>query len=172
MNDCPMSSRLTALREGWLESEEAEALRHHVQACGLCRSVLDRLEEAVHLLAREAVPVDPPSAGYETLLEETLRARDHVPLPARPARIWFLRTAAVAAVLMLVVGSWLLLHQSGPASGVPVAVTAPAPDDLDLFEEDHALASDRIPFSGGAYLTVLAQSSEQQRAVRRDRERK
>jgi hypothetical protein len=172
MNDCPMSSRLTALREGWLESEEAEALRHHVQTCGFCRSVLDRLEDAVHLLAREAVPVDPPASGYETLLEASLRARDRLPLSARPARVWLVRTAAAAAVLMLTVGSWLLMRKSGPAPGAPAAVTAPAPDDLDLFQEDHALASDRIPFSGGAYMAVLAQSEDEYRVVRRDRERK
>jgi anti-sigma factor RsiW len=172
MNDCPMSSRLTALHEGWLDPEEAEALRRHLHTCGLCRSVLDRLEEAVHLLAREAVPVEPPAAGYEALLEAAQQAVEILPLPARPARRWLVRIAAAAAVLVLAVGSWLLLRQSSPSPTAPVVVTAPTPDDLDLFEEDHALASDRIPFSGGEYMAILAQSGEPHRAVRRDRERK
>jgi anti-sigma factor ChrR (cupin superfamily) len=67
MNDCPMSSKLTALREGWLEPEEAEDLRRHTAACARCRETAKRLEEAVRLLRHDADPVAPPRKGWEAL---------------------------------------------------------------------------------------------------------
>ncbi len=170
MNDCPMSSKLTALREGWLEPEEAEDLRRHTAACARCRETAKRLEEAVRLLRHDADPVAPPRMGWEALLEAARDERVTLAFPARRMRTWGIRAAGVAAVLILTIGSIVLLR--GGDQTVPPAASGPPPDDLELLLEDHALASDQVPFSDGAYMTVLATSEGRTERPRRDREPK
>lgn len=170
MNDCPMSSKLTALREGWLEPEEAEDLRRHTAACARCRDTAKRLDEAVRLLRHDADPVAPPQAGWEALLEAAREECSILDLPVRRMRTWGIRAAGVAAVLVLTLGGILMLR--GGDRTAPPAAAAPPPDDLELLLEDHALASDQVPFSDGAYMTVLATAEARAERPRRDRDPK
>ncbi len=158
MNIHPERERLTALREGWLEEDEARQLRAHISGCTACRSVMAELETVVEIIRDQAGNVVPPPGGYDALLEATLAMCDRVtPLPAPPRRFRFGPAIAAAAVLIITLTAIFLLDHGAPA---PSSVTASAEEvDLpDFLLEEHALASDTVPFSTGVTLVVSARS--------------
>jgi anti-sigma factor RsiW len=153
-----MTSRLTALMEGWLEPGDAAALREHVEGCPECLRTLTRLESAVDLLSREAGPVEPPRRGYEALLEAALHERDGLPRPDPVRTHRWRRFVAAAAVVLLAVSAALLADfGGGPAE--EVNVEAVDPDLLDELIQEHALATGQLPFSDGAYMSLMADDS-------------
>ncbi len=157
MKTCPNSARLTALREGWLQPEEVDALREHIRGCPACRRTEADLEEVAAVMARAAGPVEPPPGGYEALLRSTLALRDLVPAATRRVRWWFHRAAAVAAVLALV-ASAVLLSLGGAGNGTP-GVDLSENDLIDFLMQEHAQAAEQIPFSEGDYAAILAHGS-------------
>ena len=159
MNICPESAKLTALREGWLDADEAARLQGHVDECERCRQVLDDLDEVVGMLADHAGAVDPPPGGYEELMKAALLMRDRiVPLPAgeTPRRMWPIVAAAVAAMLAVTTFSIVDPGSRPTRDAAEIALEADIPD---FFEEEHALATETLPFSDGAS-TVLMVSRE------------
>jgi anti-sigma factor RsiW len=153
-----MTSRLTALMEGWLDPADAAALREHVEGCPECLRTLTRLEAAVDLLAREAGPVEPPRRGYEALLEASLQERDRLPAPDSVRMHRLRRFVAAAAVVLLAVSAALLADLGGrPAE--ETAVEAVDPDLLDELIQEHALATGQLPFSDGSYMSLMADDS-------------
>jgi anti-sigma factor RsiW len=159
MSDCPKSSALTALMEGWLEPEDADRLRDHVETCSVCRQILADLETAVSLIARESGPVEPPTEGYEALLEAALAERDRMPVSTFKRHPWMRRAVAAAAVLLLAASAALVASSSGNRGG-EVAREAVDPDILELMQE-HEYASGQLPFSDGSYMALMADEREQ-----------
>jgi len=159
MNDCPKSSALTALMEGWLEPDDASVLRDHVKSCPVCRQILADLETAVSLLARESGAVEPPEGGYEALLDAALAERDRLPVSAFRRHPWVRRVAAVAAVAILAVSA-ALMARSGTNEEEGVITEAVDPDILKLMQE-HEFAAGQLPFSDGSYMALLADERDQ-----------
>ena len=76
MKICPEPARLTSLREGWLESDEAGEVQEHLSHCEVCRGIMADLDEIVELLTSHAASIDPPPGGYRELLNAALLMRD------------------------------------------------------------------------------------------------
>jgi hypothetical protein len=158
MKICPETARLTALREGWLDQEDTRRLREHLEVCPTCRSArvdLDALLEVIEELPRG---VEPPPGGWDALLEATVKMRDRIiPLPA-PSRSRWRRMSIAAAAALLIAGSAITLL---PDRTPPPTVTAESAVENEFPEsllEEHARASDLVPFSDGTTLLILANS--------------
>jgi hypothetical protein len=118
------------------------------------------LDAVVELLGRESGPSEEPPGGYAALLRSTLAMWERMPVPVRRFNGWFRRVAAVAAVVMLVAAALLVSDQAqrGVVGSDMVAESSTESGDLlDQLIEEHALATDQVPFSDGAYLAVMAQ---------------
>ena len=157
MKTCPNSARLTALREGWLQPEEVDALREHVRGCPACQQTEADLDEVAGVLARAAGPVEAPPGGYEALLRSTMALRDLLPAATRKVGWWLHRAAAVAAVLALVASAVLLSDLGAGTTGTGVDVTDS--ELIDFLMQEHAQAAEQMPFSEGSYAAILAQGS-------------
>jgi len=155
MKTCPNSARLTALREGWLQPEEADALREHIRGCPACQQTEADLDEVAGVLARAAGPAEAPPGGYEALLRSTLALRDLIPAAGRKVSWWLQRAAAVAAVVALV-ASAVLLSDMGNGGGAP-AVELSENELIEFLMQEHAQAAEQIPFGEGDYAAILAQ---------------
>ncbi len=156
MTICPETARLTALREGWLDDEDARQLRGHLEVCPGCRAARDDLETLLEAIDTSPVEVEPPPGGYEALLAATLKMRDRIiPIPA-PVRLdWRRIVLAVSAILLVSVTSLTLLNSRSPL----MTVTDEVVEDQDLPDymfEAHARVSDLVPFSDGTTLLILA----------------
>ncbi|MFO7768656.1 MAG: zf-HC2 domain-containing protein [bacterium] len=157
MKTCPNSARLTALREGWLQPEEVDALREHIRGCPACRRTAADLEEVAEVLAVVAGPVEAPPGGYQALLRSTLALQDLLPETPRRVGWWLRRAAAAAAVLALVASAAVL---SDMESGTREAAVETTDSELiDFLMHEHAQAAEQMPFSEGSYAAILAQGS-------------
>lgn len=156
MKICPESARLTALREGWLGEEDAKRLRNHLAVCPDCRAVQADLESILDSICCDLGEVEPPPGGYEALLEATLKMRDRiVPFPVPAKNRW--RRAGVVAAAVLVVGVTAITLLAPRTPSTPVTAEAVEEGDFpDFLIEEHARASDLVPFSDGTTLIVLA----------------
>ena len=156
MTICPETARLTALREGWLNDEDARSLRVHLDVCPGCRAARDDLDVILGAIDTCQVEVEPPPGGYEALLAATLKMRDRIiPIPAPVRADWHRRVIAVAAVLLVTVTSLTLFDARSPS----MPMTDEIVEDQDFPEymlEEHARASDLVPFSDGTTLLILA----------------
>jgi anti-sigma factor RsiW len=156
MKICPQSARFTALREGWLEEEEARQLHEHLAECDVCNRTFRELEMIAGLLAAESGPVKPPPGGYEELLRTTLLMRDRIsPMPARTPSRWRRGAAIAAAVLLIGITAISVLDSRNGSTSSLADITGEDAALQDLIEE-HALASSTIGFSDGASLMVMA----------------
>lgn len=156
MNICPETARLTALREGWLDDEDARRLREHLEVCPDCRAARDDLDAILEAIDACRVEVEPPPGGYEALLAATLKMRDRIiPLPAPVRFAWRRVVLAAAAVLLLSVTSLTLLDSRSPSTMMVNEAVEEAGVPEYLYEA-HARASDLVPFSEGTTLLVLA----------------
>ncbi len=156
MKICPETARLTALREGWLGEEDARRLRSHLEVCSICRAAQTDLESILDSICRDLGEVEPPPGGYEALLEATLKMRDQiVPLPVPARSRWRVAVLAAAAVVVVTVSSISILNSDTPSTPVTVE-TVEEGDIPDWLMEEHARASDLLPFSDGATLIILA----------------
>ncbi len=156
MKICPETARLTALREGWLDDEDARSLRDHLEVCPECHAARDELEAILEAIDTGRVEVEPPPGGYEALLAATLKMRDRIiPLPA-PVRSGWRRTILTAAAVLLMSVTALTLFDARSPS-MPVMDEVVENQDLpDYMLEEHARASDLVPFSDGTTLLVMA----------------
>jgi len=155
MKICPESAKLTALREGWLEEDEAARLRGHIAECRACRLVLDGLDEVVELLSGQVDPVEPPPGGYEELMKAALLMRDRTaPLPVRSTPRWMWSMVTAAAVIMMAVTAFSIIDSGSPPPQ-SVAEMSEEDDIPDFFIEEHALATETLPFSDGASAVVM-----------------
>lgn len=157
MKICPETARLTAFREGWLEADEEEQLLEHLEECEMCRHALSDLDALVELIREESGPVDPPPGGYDELLRATMLMRDRiVPLRIRSKSRW-LKRAAVAAALLLVTITGITMLDTRTPSDSAVTESTEEGDIPDFLVEEHALATDSVPFSNGGSLIILVQ---------------
>ncbi len=156
MKICPEPARLTSLREGWLESDEAGEVQEHLSHCEVCRNIMAALDEIVELLASHAASIDPPPGGYRELLNAALLMREKSePLPVRSTPRWMWRTVAAAAIIMIALTGYTILNS--PAIEQPVTDLTEEEETIpDWLLEEHALATETLPFSDGlaAVLTV------------------
>jgi len=154
MRICPDSARLTALREGWLEEGEIQSLREHIEECEACRRMLADLYAVVDILSHETDPVEPPPGGYEELLRATLLMRDRIiPVPAQRAPHWLWRAAAAAALILAALTTFSLIDPRFPST----PTMAEEEDIPDFLIEEHALATEALPFNEGASVILIAQ---------------
>ena len=156
MKICPRSSQLTALREGWLEDEDAQEYRAHLEECEVCQRAYRELEMVAEMLSDLSEPVEPPPGGYEELLRTTLLMRDRIiPMPAPRDRSWRIGAAIAAAILLIGITALSVLDSRTSSTSAVTELTGEDALLEDLIEE-HALASDTIGFSDSASLMVLA----------------
>jgi hypothetical protein len=157
MKICPETARLTALREGWLDSEDARRLREHLEGCPLCRAAGADLDALLEVIDDFPSGVEPPPGGWDALLEATLKMCDRIePLPVPSRSRWRRLAVAVAAILIAAVTAITLFDTTPPPT-----VTAEAGGEDEFTEallEEHARASDLVPFSDGTTLLFLANS--------------
>jgi anti-sigma factor RsiW len=103
-----IQARLSEYLDGALRAEEAVALEEHMAQCAACKRELEALRrtvQAVGELPRCAAP-----AGFRDKVVQRIRAESAV--EARPRVVYFWpRLAAVAAMLLVVVGVTLLLER-------------------------------------------------------------
>jgi hypothetical protein len=160
MSICPESARLTALREGWLDADEAERLRGHVEGCDECRRLMSDLGEIVSVLSGQSGDVEPPPGGFEELMKTTLLLRDiTAPLPVRSAPRWMWRTVAAAAAVVLAISAYTVIDVISPASPNVEEVTQE--DEIpDFYLEEHALAAETLPFSSGKSTVIMVDRKE------------
>ncbi|MFC1499708.1 hypothetical protein ACFL6T_01670 [Candidatus Zixiibacteriota bacterium] len=156
MKICPETARLTALREGWLGQEDTRRLQRHLEVCSSCRAAQSDLESIINSITSDLHETEPPPGGYEALLEATLKMRDQiVPLPVPAHRRWRVAILAAAAVMVIAVSSISILNSDAPSTPV-AAETVEEGDIPDWLLEEHARASDLLPFSDGSTLILLA----------------
>lgn len=159
MKICPESAKLTSLREGWLDDDAAAKLRIHIEECETCRRILADLDEVVELLSEHAGRVGPPPGGYEELIKAALLMRDRTaPLPVKGAPRGMWRVVAAAAGVMLAVTVFSIID-FGSAPAPRVAEITEEEEIPDFYLEEHALATETLPFSDGAS-TVMMVSRE------------
>jgi len=157
MNGHPEREQLTAWREGWLSAGERARLEAHLAECDACRLTLRQLDQLVNQLRSSAREVAPPPGGWDALLEATLAMRDRIePLSPPAGRRWLSPAVAAAAALVIALTAFFLLDRT--ITPVEPAATIAAEADLpDLLLQEHALASDAVPFSTGAMLLFAAE---------------
>lgn len=107
--------RLAAYLEGLLEPAEAEEVARHVSECAACRAEEARHRAVWELLAADE-PVEAPSGLASKVLEQA-RGRE-APEGAEVVRLkslrrWAAPALAAAAVVVVVLGAWLLQRGSG-----------------------------------------------------------
>ncbi len=157
MRICPDSARLTALQEGWLEEGEAQKMREHIEGCEPCRRMLADLDAVADILSPEADPVEPPPGGYEELFRATLLMRDRiVPIPVQRAPRWLWRSAAAAALILATLTTFSIIDSRSPSTPT-VAEMAEEEFIPDFLIEEHALATEALPFNDGASVVVMVQ---------------
>jgi anti-sigma factor RsiW len=156
MKICPEPSRLTAFREGWLEGDEARELQEHLSHCEMCREIMAGLDEIVELLASHAASIEPPPGGYGELLNAALLMQEKSePLQVRSAPRWMWQTVAAAAMIMIALTAYTILDSTG--TELPMADTAVEEDVVpDWLVEEHALATETLPFSDGPAAVLMA----------------
>jgi anti-sigma factor RsiW len=157
MNGHPDTEQLTAWREGWLSAGERARLEAHLAECDACRRTLRELERLVQQLRSSAGETAPPPGGWEALLEATLAMRDRIePLTPPATRRWLNPAAAAAAALIIALTAFFLIDRTVTPIDSPTAVAAEV-DLPDLLLQEHALASDGVPFSAGVTLLVATE---------------
>ncbi|MFC1629288.1 hypothetical protein ACFL3H_09295 [Gemmatimonadota bacterium] len=156
MKICPETARLTALREGWLGKEDARRLWNHLEVCQSCRAAQADLELILEFITSDLHEIEPPPGGYEALLQATLKMHDQIaPLPVPARSRWRVAVLAAAAVVLVAVTSMALLDSRTLSTPV-TAETVEEGDIPDWLLEEHARASDLLPFSDGSTLMILA----------------
>ena len=155
MKICPEPAKLTSLREGWLESDEAEEVQDHLSHCVVCRSIMTDLDEVVELLASNTVSIDPPPGGYTELLSAALLMRERAePLPVRSTPRWMWQAVAAAAMIMIVLTGYTIIYS--PAIEQPVIdLTVEEETVPDWLVEEHALATETLPFGDGPAAVLM-----------------
>lgn len=100
---------------GEIEGEERTSLEQHLAGCSACRRELQQLQGDLALLALSAAGPAPPQRSRQRLLQAIAKETPSAPFaPARrPAWQW----APVFAVLLLVVGSFLLWRENQSLEG-------------------------------------------------------
>ena len=159
MKICPEPARLTSLREGWLESDEAGEVQEHLSHCEVCRGIMADLDEIVELLTSHAASIDPPPGGYRELLNAALLMREKSELlPVRSTPRWMWQAVAAAATIMIALTGYTILDS--PAIEQPVTdLTSEEEAVPDWLVEEHALATETLPFSDGPAAVLMVSKS-------------
>lgn len=135
---------------GDLAESEAAAARRHIEQCDRCSSILSSLRAA---RKGSAMPLEEPPADLEAkLVTEAKAAQKDAPWPRRIGRAisWAGSYAmrpqlAMAALLMLMIGSSLLLLRGRPGSQVGVVhVTEQGVPEREQAEPGSADDEDRV----------------------------
>lgn len=160
MKICPEPARLTALREGWLESDEARDVQEHLSHCEVCRGIMADLDEVVELLASHAASIDPPPGGYRELLNAALLMREKIePLPVRSAPRWMWQAVAAAAMIMIALTAYTILDSPAIERTI-TGLTAEDETVPDWLVEEHALATETLPFSDGPAAVLMVSKKQ------------
>jgi anti-sigma factor RsiW len=119
------------LVDGTLGPIRRAELELHLEACEACRALAQDLQ-AIARAAHSLDTLTPPERVWSRLAEQ-LRAEGRVVRPSLMARRRNVALLALAAALVLIIGSSLFLlkrdTRSNPATAAPVATATPAPAD-------------------------------------------
>jgi len=156
MKICPETARLTALREGWLGEEDTRRLQSHLDVCPGCRAAQTDLESILDFITNDLHELEPPPGGYEALMNATLKMRDQiVPLQVPARSRWRVAVFAAAAILVIAVSSISIFDSDTPSTPITAEIVEEG-DIPDWLIEEHARASNLLPFSDGSTLMILA----------------
>jgi hypothetical protein len=165
--DCERFDKVTLdLLYAELDELSAAAARRHLHHCTRCQGIWNKLRATKDITV---VPlVEPPADLFESILEAEHRAESALPLPQRFSRLisivagYAMRPQlAMAALLLLMIGSSLLFVRQDPAGRDQVSVTelgAPRALPLDatrraapvVVEGDAAPAGPAVPAAAAA----------------------
>lgn len=125
-------ANISLLIDGELAQEDHDSLVAHLEHCASCRGALQE-ERALSARIRAARPRISAPATLRTSIERMLQAAEAAPLASPhgssplPAQLWWRPFLAVAAVLLLIVGSTFALYEHRQRGGevmVQAALTA------------------------------------------------
>jgi hypothetical protein len=124
---------------GDLPPKKAAKVRAHVDACPICRDVVDDLRaarNAAKTLARAEDPGDWREGDWQALLRSVAAARPAARRPVVPAafRPWAVRPVAVVALALLLVaaGAFFALRKTGSPGALQSAVRIAEPPTTAL----------------------------------------
>jgi hypothetical protein len=117
-----VSSLSSAYCDGELTPDESDSVAEHLLVCAKCRAEFDAVKAGVRI-AHQIEIVSAPDAIWPGIAAGLDKSK------AKPARLWFLKPAAVAVALLLVVGVllWLRPAHGGAAGQWNVARLGGAP---------------------------------------------
>ncbi len=118
MNCREAGRRLSALADGELPAERIPALEAHLAGCPRCARTARLLEEVRTFFRNLPRPAAPPD------LADRVAARIRGPGARLLSLVPLLRTAAVAAVVLLGLSTGLLLLRPGPRPAPTASLTA------------------------------------------------
>jgi anti-sigma factor RsiW len=115
---------------GSLHEADRIALEAHLDQCGRCRSVLDRLRPTVGVLAGSVPQLDPPR-GMRRRILAAARSEKRIEEPRRRAPAWMPRFVPAAAVLgaaavIIAIAVSGLVDDNGPGSSTVAVQPAAA----------------------------------------------
>jgi hypothetical protein len=117
-----VSSLSSAYFDGELTPRESNRVAEHLLVCTKCRTEFDAVKAGVQIVSQIEI-VSAPDSIWPEIAAGLDKSKP------KPTRIWFLKPAAVALALLLVVGVllWLRPEREGPAGQWNVARLGGAP---------------------------------------------
>ncbi len=136
---------------GDLDRPEDVRLSAHLSECGECRERYRRLQQVLLSVSESSMAAPEPGEGFERTV--WARLEPNLPVQRRGWRAGLLpspgRLAWGAAILVVVIGAFLVGRLSPPRQGPPAAAEAPTQDEvrerillIDL--DDHLERSQRV----------------------------
>lgn len=157
MIDCEtVQENLSAYMDDELSAEDGRKIYHHLQTCQVCNREYMELKITSAIMC-SLDEVEPPPEVKERVMERLFNEVANKPASKFKFAKWH-TFGAVAAGLLLLVGSWGLFFDGGltkilgdPAGTQEIALEAPKPQEGEAFQEEIALQpfSAAVPESTG-----------------------